>query len=175
LLPYIEQYDLYQEYDFAQPWDGPNNRKLAGRMPRMYAFHGSHLPGNTTANYLAVVGDETVWHGSKVVTSADVSDGSGNTIVLIENNGAGVHWMEPRDLSLADMDLQANSPAGVSSPYDDPAVAMLDGRLHRLGGEMQAPVLRALLTIGGGEEIEPAESGGWELLQDGRQRARREP
>ena len=45
-------------------------------------------------------------------------------IMLVENRGAKVHWMEPRDLSLADMDLRVSSPAGVSSPYDDPAVVM---------------------------------------------------
>jgi len=59
VLPYIEQSELHREYSFAEPWDGPNNRKLAGRMPRLYAFHGSDRPGDTVTNYLAVVGDET--------------------------------------------------------------------------------------------------------------------
>src|SRR5437764_103951 len=88
--------------------------------PCRVRFHGSDRPGNTTTNYLAVVGDETVWPGSKPVTAADVTDGLGQTILLVENRGAGVHWMEPRDLALADIDLRVNAPAGVSSPYDDP-------------------------------------------------------
>lgn len=29
LLPYLEQEALYDQYDFSEPWDGPNNRKLA--------------------------------------------------------------------------------------------------------------------------------------------------
>ena len=174
ILPYIEQSELYKEYSFAEPWDGPNNRKLSGRMPRLYAFHGSDRSGTTT-NYLAVVGDETAWPGSKPVTSADATDGLGTTIMLVENCGAKVHWMEPQDLSLADMDLRVNSLHGVSSPYDDPAVVMLDGSLHRLRPRLQPAVLRALLTIRGAEALGSDGSGGWELLPDGRLRPRREP
>jgi hypothetical protein len=170
ILPYLEHPDLYNEYRFDEPWDGPNNRKLADRMPPVYAFHGPDRPGNTTTNYLAVVGRETVWHASQPVTSADVPDGLGATILVVENNGAEVHWMAPRDLSLADLDLRMNSPRGVSSPYEDPAVAMLDGSLHRLRPGLRSAALRALLTTRGGERLELDNTGGWELLEDGRQR-----
>jgi hypothetical protein len=175
ILPFVEESDLYQAYRFDEPWDGPHNRTLADRMPSLYAFHGSARPGNSTANYLAVVGEETVWHSSKPVTSADVTDGLGTTILLVENTGARVHWMEPRDLRLADLDLRVNSPEGVSSRYQDSAVAMLDGSVTRLRPGLRPDVLRALFTIRGGERLEPGETGGWELLEDGRQRIRREP
>jgi hypothetical protein len=175
ILPYIEQSGVYNEYRFDEPWDGPNNRKLAGRMPVLYAFTGSFRPGSATTNYLAVVGEETVWNASKPVTSADVADGLGMTILLVENNGAHVHWMEPRDLSLADIDLRLNSPGGVSSPYEDPAVVLLDGRLHRLRPGLQPTALRALFTIRGSEPLELDGTGVFELLEDGRQRSRREP
>ena len=122
---------MYEEYDFSEPWDGPKNRRLAERMPKVYAFHGNARPGNTTANYLAVVGPETVWPGSATTTMAAVTDGLNNTISIVENQGANVHWMEPRDLALAEMDFTVNSPRGVSSKYDDPAVVMLDGSIYR--------------------------------------------
>jgi hypothetical protein len=175
ILPYLEESELHKEYDFDEPWDGPNNRKLAARMPRLYAFQGFDRPGNTTTNYLAVVGDETVWPGAKTVSPADVTDGLTTTILMVENLGAGVHWMEPRDLSLAGMDLRVNNPAGVSSPYDDPAVATLSGDLQKLRVDMTPATLRGLLTIRGGERLESDGSGGWELLPDGRMRSMREP
>ncbi len=28
ILPYLEQQALYNAYNFDEPWDGPNNRKL---------------------------------------------------------------------------------------------------------------------------------------------------
>ena len=175
ILPYIEERDLYQEYDFAEPWDGPNNSKLAGRMPQVFAFHGSHRSGNTTTNYLAVVGDETAWPGTKRVTKSDVTDGPSSTIMVVENLGAEVHWMEPRDLRLADMEMRLNTPAGVGSSYDDPAVVMVDGSVQRLRSSLEPAVLRALLTINAGEPLKSDLSDGWELLLDGRLRSRREP
>ena len=103
LLPYIDQQELYAAYSFAEPWDGPNNRKLADRMPQIYMFHGSEHSKNRTTNYLAVVGDETVWPVSKPFAMVDVTDVSGETVLVVENRGAEVHWMEPRDLALATM------------------------------------------------------------------------
>jgi hypothetical protein len=170
ILPYIEQDELFQEYDFSEPWDGPKNHRLAERMPRLYAFHGDERPGNTTANYLAVVGPETVWPGSSTVSSKAVTDDQGATILLVENRGAGVHWMEPRDLALADMDLAINSPRGVSSWYSDPAVVMLNGYVYRLRRDVSPKTLRALLTIRGGEPVQSDEAGGWVWLPDGRDR-----
>lgn len=144
-------------------------------MPKVYAFHRLGRPGNTTTNYLAVVGEETVWQTSNPVTADDVTDGLGTTILVVENNGAEVHWMEPRDLTLAEIDLRVNSPAGVSSRFEDPAVAMLNGQLHRLRPGLSPAVLRAMLTIRGGEQLEYRDDGDWALLEDGRQRPWREP
>ncbi|MSR32516.1 MAG: DUF1559 domain-containing protein [Gemmataceae bacterium] len=175
LLPYLEHQDLFKEYDFSQPWDGPRNRRLAERMPKVYAFHGGDTPGNTTSNYLTVVGPETVWPGSLTASGEAVSDSQRATIVVVENLGAGVHWMEPRDLLIAGMDFAINSPGGVSSRYSDPGVAMLDGSLYRLKKDISPETLRALLTIGGGEPVESDGAGGWEWLPDGRQRPIRQP
>jgi hypothetical protein len=171
VLPYFEQQDLFAAYDFDEPWDGPSNRRLATRMPSLYAFHGNDRPGNTTTNYLAVVGPETVWPGQTTVDSAAVTDGSDGTILLVENQGAGVNWMEPRDLTVADMDFTVNSPGGVSSKYLDPAVALVDGSLVRLRKDLAPGTLRALLTIRGGEPVQPDGTGGWQWLPDGRRRA----
>ena len=33
ILPFVEQKALYKRYNFDEPWNGPNNRKLAGRRP----------------------------------------------------------------------------------------------------------------------------------------------
>jgi hypothetical protein len=170
ILPYMEQNDLYREYKFNEPWDGPNNRKLASRMPRTYALHGEERPGNTTTNYLAVVGPETVWRASTGVAADAVKDGMSTTILIVENKGADVHWMEPRDLSFAQMDFTLNSAQGISTRYVDPAVAMADGSVVRLTKTMEPATLRAMLTINGGEEVVWRPESGWHLLPDGRQR-----
>ena len=173
VLPYIEESALFKEYRFDEPWDGPNNRKLAGRMPKMFTFHGTEGQGRTVTSYLAVTGDGTVWPTTGTVTSADVTDGTGRTILLVENHGANVHWMEPRDLALDTVDLTIDAPGGVSSRYTRPAVLTADGAVFRLNPGLAPDVLRAFFTIRGGEPIRESEAG-WTLLPDGRQREVRE-
>lgn len=36
ILPFLEQQNLYAAYHFDEPWDGPNNRKLAGRIGQVF-------------------------------------------------------------------------------------------------------------------------------------------
>src|ERR1051326_2471010 len=37
LLPYMEHNDLYRQFKIDEPWDHPDNLKLASRMPPMFA------------------------------------------------------------------------------------------------------------------------------------------
>ncbi|MBA4067833.1 MAG: hypothetical protein C0501_29865 [Isosphaera sp.] len=167
ILPFIEERDLHRDYRFDEPWDGPANRLLAGRMPRLLAFHGSE-PGTTT-NYLAVVGSDTMWPGAEGRDRADITDGWSETILIVENAGLGVHWMEPRDLLFDGMDFAVDRPGGVSSWYESPAVVTADATVRRLSRGIRPDALRAALTVNGGEGL--ADDGnGWTVLPDGRQR-----
>jgi uncharacterized damage-inducible protein DinB len=69
--------------------------------------------GTVTTNYLAVVGDNTLWPGATRRTSAEVTDDHSTTIMLVENVGENIHWMEPRDLGADTMSLEANNPRGM--------------------------------------------------------------
>lgn len=175
LLPYLERTDLYNDYNFSEPWDGPNNRQLAGRMPSNYAFHGDDKPGQTTTNYLAVVGPHTAWPGATPRRLEEVTDGTASTILVVENRGANVPWLEPRDLAFDRMSLRLNNPDGIGSKYLDPAAAMLDGMVRRLGPNLTPETLRALLTADGGEDLRDDGGGTWTLLRDGRDRPPAEP
>ncbi|MEM9659443.1 MAG: DUF1559 domain-containing protein [Planctomycetota bacterium] len=172
LLPYLEIQDLYDRYDFTQPWNSEANLKLEREMPSVYAFHGDYQPGTVTTNYLAIVGEETAWPGASPRKTEEVTDHNSATIMLVENAGEDVHWMEPRDLQADAMSLVVNDPKGVSSKYLAPAVVMLDGSLRRLEDDLPANVLRAMLTVNGGERIDSTGSE-WQLLPDGRTRKRR--
>ena len=171
ILPQIEQQAVYQKYRFEEPWDGPNNTQLAGLMPIQYAFRDTKLPAIST-NYLAVVGKETIWPGAEGRKRDDITDGSSNTILIVENNGLGVHWMEPRDLAFATMNFQLDTPDGISSWYEAPAVVMADGSVRRLLKGMSADALRAALTVNGGENIAEGKDG-WVVIPDGRLREKK--
>jgi hypothetical protein len=108
-------------------------------------------------NYLAVVGDETVWPGATPVGFRGVSDGPGNTILLVETVGAGVHWLEPRDLTFeqAAQQINAGEQAGIASHHGGTAhVLFTDTSVHTLSNETSPETIRALLTRAGGEKID---------------------
>src|SRR5882757_2755439 len=58
LLPQLGEGQLYSEYDFSEPWDGPNNSRLLTRMPRVYACPSHSTPGHeTNTAYAGVFGE----------------------------------------------------------------------------------------------------------------------
>jgi hypothetical protein len=146
ILPFIEENELFKQYRFDEPWNGPNNSNLASRMPRLYAFHGKYKPGLTTTNYLAVVGKDTMWPGANSRKRAEMESAS-NTILIAENNGLEVHWMEPRDLNTETMSFEFNHPHGLSSWYTYPSAAMVDGSLNSFSEGYDEATLRAMLTV----------------------------
>ena len=168
VLPFIEQQSLYDQYDFGEPWDGPNNSRLAARKPDIYncpSDRDSHTSAVT--NYVAVVGAKAAWAGSEPLDFGEFRDGTDSTILVVEVAGAGIHWMEPRDLSFEDARVGINPPgrAGISSHHsldhgyffhDEPGVnvAMADGSVRFLADWLDQPTLQAMLTIDGHEQIE---------------------
>lgn len=174
ILPYFGQGDdLYKQYSFKEPWDGPNNSRLADQMPKTLAYSGTKPPATVT-NYLAVVGDETMWPGATGRKRTEIKDDLSQTILIVENNGLGVHWMEPRDLAFDTMPFGIDNPDGVSSWYKHPAVVTADDTVIRLSREMTPDALRAALTVNGGEKL--AQGGKtWTVIEDGRDRERKEP
>ncbi len=161
ILPFMEQNQLYQQYDFNEPWNGPKNSRLASQMPAQFRCPSDSVDGNNT-NYVAVVGPETVWPGAAPVGVRAIRDGTSNTILLVENVGAGINWLEPRDLTLDEALRGINPPhqPGISSHHPGGADAVFcDGHVQYLSDELNPNTLRALLTKDGGEPVNPNELG----------------
>ena len=86
---------------------------------------------------------------------SDIGDGPSNTIQFAEYNGPAIHWMSPVDLEFATMSFVLGDPAGIDSQYLEPAVAMVDGAVKRLSGEISPEELRAMCTANGHESDSP--------------------
>ncbi len=100
ILPFLEEQELYDQYRFDEPWNGPNNRKLADKDLAIFRCPSSKQLHNTS--FLAVVDETTAWPGATGRKATYIPDGSANTIMLVESVESGIHWMEPRDLTLKD-------------------------------------------------------------------------
>jgi len=157
ILPFVEGQHIHQMYDFNEPWDGPNNSRLAAMMPPIYACPSDpQAPGANATDYLAVAGPGAIFDGDKRCSLNDVTDGTQNTLMVAEVTGANVNWMEPRDLDVSQMTGAINAPGGaeISSRHPGGAIALYaDGSVHFLSNSLPPATIKALATKGGGEMV----------------------
>jgi prepilin-type processing-associated H-X9-DG protein len=158
LLPYLDQKNLYSQYHFDEPWDGPNNSKLHSTVLKIYQCpaHLGKWP-TTDTSYAVVVGPKTIWPDQSKfpIRMVDIIDGTSSTILVVEVANSGIHWMEPRDLHISQMPMAINPPRGqgISSEHPHGAhVAFADGSVRLLPDDTPPATLRAALTRNG---IEP--------------------
>jgi hypothetical protein len=160
LLPYLNQGPLYAQYRFDEPWDGPNNGKLADKLVAAYNCpsdkRGNGKNAATMTSYVAVVGPETMWPEDSTTGIRDIKDGTTTTLMIVEVANSGIHWMEPRDLHVVQMapTINPKSGQGISSPHAGGAqVLMGDGTVRFISEQLTAETIRALLTAHAGEQI----------------------
>src|ERR1019366_5324763 len=75
ILPYIDQGPLYNQFDLAQSWDSPHNKKLIAKMPRVYVLPGTEAKEGET-HYRVLVGPGTVFEIGARVTMVGITDGT---------------------------------------------------------------------------------------------------
>ncbi|MBI3467873.1 MAG: DUF1559 domain-containing protein [Planctomycetes bacterium] len=147
LLPYLKQKALYSQYHFDEPWNGPNNSRLAATIVPVYACPSQAGPSANT-NYVVVAGQNTMFRGDQPARVQDIRDGTSNTVMVIDAGNTGINWLEPRDLDM-------NSVLSIMGPHPGVVqVVMADGSVRALpvgpGGTQN---LQPMLTIDGGEVV----------------------
>ena len=152
ILPYIEQSDLYNQFHLDEPWDSEHNKGLIGKMPIIYACPSSKLDSSLgKTSYLAPRGKNTISPGAQGVKLAEITDGTSNTIMVIEaGDDAAVIWTKPDDWEIGETvdfkPLLGHHTAGTNA-------AFADGSVRFLSETLKATVLKAVLTRNGGEVI----------------------
>jgi hypothetical protein len=162
ILPFLDDAPLYNAYNFNEPWDGPNNKKLLASRPYGYACpsdKNAYSQGATFTSYVAVVGANAAWTGA---TPGNPAGDPSKTIMLVEVADAGIQWSEPKDVSLDA--LLAGTPGSVKvsskhfrehefftyTPRAGVNVALADGSVCFLpGGLLDSDKFPDLLKVGG--------------------------
>lgn len=152
ILPYLDQQVLYDRFKLDEPWDSPHNRELLQYMPRTY---GSPNAPNTvfTTPYLRPVGKHCFFGADrKRLDFAAISDGSSQTILVVEADpAAAVPWTKPADLPI-DLDRPRTN-LGSAFPGGFNAV-FADGHAEFIPNSFPEAELRKLFTPAGSKELQ---------------------
>lgn len=147
ILPELGFDALYARYRFDEPWDGPHNAPLVQEMPPIFGCPSDSSRPVGTTNYSAIVGVETMWPEQFAATIRMITDGTSNTLMVIESRDLDAKWTEPRDLTVDEMRRRVNcsvSP-GFSSHHAQGAwTCLADGAVQFISEKIDLKTLRHL-------------------------------
>lgn len=152
ILPYVEQQALYDQFHLDEPWDSPHNSKLIEQLPPVYqspGFDDGNRAGKTV--YLAATGDAALFKGAKKLTFSDITDGTSNTIMMVEAvRDRAVIWSKPDDLKVD----AANPLAGLTNARPNGFQALFcDGSVRFIANNIDPETMRRLLNPRDGKPV----------------------
>jgi prepilin-type processing-associated H-X9-DG protein len=152
LLPFLEQGSLYEAWAKDQAWDSPQNMALSQQAIRTFQDASGPATRKVTGetDYLFVTGTNTIFDPTFAgpMSMAQITDGTSNTIMVIEAQGTGINWAEPRDFDVTSGPLlPAGNHPGVN------IVLFADGSVRNISKTVNPQVLQAAETRNGGETM----------------------
>ena len=159
ILPYIDEQDLYKRYSFDEPWDGPSNSKLHDEIVDVYRCPNDLDFGNPVngCSYAVVTGKGTAFDGDQETDCTEVTDGTSNTLLLVELRNPATHWMEPVDLTMTEALSRLTDASKKTLCCNHSGtinVSLMDGSTHAIEFPISRENLKALVTIDGGEIVD---------------------
>ena len=99
ILPFLDAADLYEKYDFAEPWNSPHNSRLQEVVDNRFRCPSCGLEKAET-NYVAVTGSGTMWAVIGVAVTDKEMEETSPRVLVVEMPQMKLNWMEPRDIGV---------------------------------------------------------------------------
>ena len=156
ILPFLDRQDLYDQFKFDEPWNSPNNKALIPQMPDVFTH--PQLPPDLPEGYTVFqmptspADSETpaiLVQGEKGITFGELTDGSSNTILILEVSASdAVPWTKPQD-----WEFDPDDPTrGVGDTFPGTFTAGLcDGSTHAISRNVDPDTLKPLFTRSAGD------------------------
>ena len=151
ILPYIQQQGLYEKFKLDEPWDSPHNKALLKEMPSTYLCPSRTITEPFTTTLRVFMGDGALFEGGKGTALADITDGTSNTLMVVEAEKA-VPWTKPDDLPFDPAAVPSLFGAGSSHPGGFNTL-FADGSVRFIKTSIGLQKFRALITRAGGEVV----------------------
>ena len=164
LLPYLEEDALYKQYDFDEPWDGPNNSKLVDKLAGNPFGVFWQEPSDGLTGFKLITGPETAFEKDQAVGFGALTAGSSNTICLVDDNSKRINWMSPEDVTIEEAVklFDRENKEACASKVDEGKfgkktfhfsnVVMFDGSTQSVGQLEDPSVMREHFTIANAPE-----------------------
>lgn len=166
LLPYLEQNNLYQGINLAEPWDSLANSQIAS-VP--YNFFNGTRPKTNESPYVGIAGvgrdaaelesrhpNVGVFGYRRATRIADITDGLKNTIMVVETSNQRGPWMSGGPATVRGLDPDRPPYLGAGGQFGGKGggIALYaDGSVRWLSKRIDPKVFEALATIHGGEPV----------------------
>ena len=152
VLPYLEQYALYQEFHQDEPWDSEHNQKLIEKMPAVFRSAGDNAKPGTTRFVAPLTKRSTMGRVGPAVSMQNIVDGTSNTIWLVQaDESHAVIWTKPDDLVIDEKDPIGSMIGPETKGF---WTSFADGSVRFLSRDIDATTLMNLFSIDGGEVID---------------------
>ncbi|MBA3485284.1 MAG: DUF1559 domain-containing protein, partial [Pirellulales bacterium] len=171
LLPFLGHQALYSQFNLQEPWNGPTNLPLLGKMPDIFRSAGD-ASSSTTTRVVTFTGPDAPF-GRNAVGSAQsgpalnqFTDGTSNTILFLEAGpNRAVPWTKPQDVP-----LDVNNPLAALGDLSggEIRVALADASVLTLPSDIDPATLAALATLRGAEPVDADSIALRELARAGR-------
>src|SRR5262249_51056735 len=144
----IEQDNLFRQFKMDEPWDGPNNIRLLGMMPKVYSV--TREAGGVSTHYQGFAGKDAAFEpGRKLRLVQDFPDGTSNTVLVVEARDAGA-WTKP-----ADLPFDAKKPLPKFGVFPEGFHGLMaDGSVHTFGPKPDEAMMRLVINRQDGMPID---------------------
>lgn len=149
ILPYVDHYELYEQFKLDEPWDSEHNKALIDKMPDIYKLSDQAKVGHS--QLVAPAGKGFIMDGEAYLKFRDITDGSSNTVVVFSvKPEKAVPWTKPGGFPTD----PAKGSEYLQSDKGKFLALYADGSVHKLPTQIDAETLKALFTIAGGEPVQ---------------------